>query len=98
MAKLVIRDDAGAVLGKLVIPEGATHEQIIAAGEVARERLLAQRAMQSAAGHQPAGNTARQIKCMACGEIQPYETFAKHVENVCRPRVEALEREALRRT
>ncbi len=96
MAKLVIKDDDGNVLGRLVIPEGATQEQIIAAGQVARERLLAKQRTEAA----PATDalSGRQIKCMACGEIQPYELLAAHVEEVCRPRVEALEQEAMRRS
>jgi len=92
VAKLVIRDDDGNMLGKLVIPDGATQEQIIAAGETAREKLLAQRAVDRV----PA--SGKQIKCMACGEIQAYESFAAHVEQICRPRVEKMERAALRRT
>lgn len=61
-------------------------------GVQADENLKSQQQVDAA----KATNT-RQIKCMACGEIQPYDYLAEHVETVCRPRVEELERQALRR-
>lgn len=42
MRTLIIKDPSdGSVLGKLKIPEGATNDQIAAAGLAAREKLLA---------------------------------------------------------
>lgn len=95
--KLVIRDDAGNLLGKLGIPDDATDDEIAEAYETAKVSLIGKRAAKASPELAETALSGRQIKCMACGDIQPYEMLATHVEEVCRPRVEALERQALRR-
>lgn len=90
--KLVIRGDDNEVLAKLVIPDDATDDEIATAYDTAKAQLTAKKAKAT-----ESALSGRQIKCMACGEIQAYEKLAEHVEQVCRPRVEALEAQALRR-
>src|SRR3989442_5569765 len=85
MSKLVIsHPETGERLGELRIPDGATTEDIIAAGEVARQQLLQKyvnaehNAKIDAAPK--AGSAERLILCQLCRVPQPESSFAAHCD------------------
>lgn len=99
--KLVISDTDGTVLGKLVIPDGASTEDIIAAGERARADLLARKRAAAANAVPPPTATnggattapskpPREILCACCR--QPFPEVAYGGRPSLAQHVETVER------
>lgn len=81
MAKLVIHDpDTGARICALVIPEGATHEQIVAAGAAVLARHNATKKTNGPEQAAAAKPTDRQVLCQLCREPKLESELAAHVE------------------
>lgn len=97
---LVIKDPSdGVVLGRLKIPDGATPEAIVEAGMAAQAQLVAARrkAQPASAAHEPAPPPrSRELLCEVCRQPWPEDQFPAHIETE-RKKMEALERQALRR-
>ena len=81
MAKLKISDpETGEHVGTLVIPPGATHEQIIEAGKAVLARHRAKKANGHAAQDAPPAAGQRELLCQLCRQPIPESDLAAHVE------------------